>query len=74
MSWNYRIIRYANGDLGLHEVHYDADGKPESYTERPAAFVAFADEGPEDIAAALKTATSAASAPVLDVSAFEPDN
>lgn len=40
MTWNYRIVRYANGSgFGLHEVHYSADGKETSMTENPAAFV-----------------------------------
>jgi len=46
MSWNYRIVRYADGTgYGLHEVHYDKKGKPESMTEEPASFVTDEDEG-----------------------------
>lgn len=56
MTWNYRIIRYANGDLGLHEVHYGDDGKPESMTKEPASFVAHASEGRDGITGALKMA------------------
>lgn len=33
MTWNYRIIRYKNGALGLHEVYYDDAGKVSGYTE-----------------------------------------
>ena len=33
--WNYRVIRYADGDgFGLHEMHY-IDGIENSWTERP---------------------------------------
>lgn len=40
MSWNYRIVKYADGTgFGLHEVHYDKDGHEISMTENPAAFV-----------------------------------
>ena len=40
MSWNYRIVKYANGDgYGLHEVFYDAAGNPKSMTAEPAGFV-----------------------------------
>ena len=67
MSWNYRIIRYANGDLGLHEVHYDDDGKPEQRTTEPAGFVASAGEGVDGIDDALSAALEdIATHPVLD--------
>lgn len=40
MSWNYRIVKYADGTgFGLHEVHYDSAGKETAMTERPAGFV-----------------------------------
>lgn len=39
MTWNYRLIRYADGSVGLHEVHYNAKGNPVARTERPATFV-----------------------------------
>ena len=36
MSWNYRVIRYANNEgFGLHEVYYDESGKVEGWTEDP---------------------------------------
>ncbi len=41
MSWNYRIVAYANGQgYGLHRVHYDANGKEIKMGERPAWFAA----------------------------------
>ena len=35
MTWNYRIVKYLNGDgFGLHEVYYD-DGKVSGMTKDP---------------------------------------
>ena len=40
MTWNYRIVRYANGSgYGLHEVHYDDMDHEVSMTSEPAGFV-----------------------------------
>ena len=34
MSWNYRIIQYADGDgFGLHEVYYDRNWEVTAWTE-----------------------------------------
>ena len=39
MSWNYRIVRYADGSgYGLHEVHYGSDGTACSMTADAARF------------------------------------
>ena len=35
MSWNHRILAHKDGDevyFQIHEVYYDEDGKPISYT------------------------------------------
>lgn len=54
MTWNYRIVKYHNGTgYGLHEVHYDADGKPIRMTTEPAGFVG---DSPEEVRAALLVA------------------
>jgi len=41
--WNYRVIEFSNVDSDpfrqIHEVHYDANGKPEAYSESPAAIM-----------------------------------
>lgn len=59
MSWNYRIVRYANGTgYGLHEVHYDADGNPIRMTTGPAGFVG---DSPEEVRSALMIARGDAS-------------
>lgn len=40
MSWNYRIVKYADGSgFGVHEVHYNSEGKESAMTKEPAAFV-----------------------------------
>ncbi len=69
-KWNYRVLQHRQGEetwYALHEVHYDEDGKPRSYTESPSTFLGEAAEGPEGIAAALRTALKDAEAhPVLD--------
>jgi hypothetical protein len=45
VTWNYRIVRYADGTgYGLHEVYYDKDGKEYSMTKEPCSFVAETDE------------------------------
>ncbi len=40
MSWNYRLIKMMVGKpptlrLGLHEVYYDDEGRPHSWTTHP---------------------------------------
>lgn len=32
--WNNRIIQYEDGSLGIHEVHYDEQGKVCLWTEQ----------------------------------------
>ena len=54
MTWNYRIILHPSVDnddawYGLHEVYYDADGNPESWTEDAVRFTCNDYEGPEGI-------------------------
>jgi len=40
VSWNYRIVRYSDGSgFGLHEVHYNNDGKAIRMTAEAAGFV-----------------------------------
>ncbi len=33
--WNYRIFRYKNGGLGVHETWYDKTNKPMTWTQEP---------------------------------------
>jgi hypothetical protein len=68
MSWNYRIVRYRNGEgFGLHEVFYDDFGLPWGMTENPAKFVCSTDEGPAGINDSLLVArVDAIQRPVFD--------
>ena len=34
MTWNYRIMRYSSGELGIHEVYYE-QGKIDGWTKEP---------------------------------------
>ena len=64
MSWNYRVIKYAEGGYGLHEVYYDSDGEPLSMTEEPAGFVG---DSVEELTASLMLArTDVRKRPVLN--------
>lgn len=69
MTWNYRIVEYADGTgVGLHEVYYDANGREKSMIAEPATFVG---ESPEDVRGALLMArVDATKRPVFG----EPDN
>ena len=57
MTWNYRIVHRLDGSFGLHEVYYDAEGRPNGMTENPAGFVADRHEGSVAIQEALLTAS-----------------
>lgn len=40
MSWNHRVLRHRNGEgftFTIHEVYYDPDGTPNSWTIQPVA-------------------------------------
>lgn len=66
MTWNYRVVKYAEPDsgYGLHEVHYDKDGKEKSMTQRPCGFVG---DSPQEICGQLLTArVDAAKRPVFN--------
>ena len=74
MTWNYRIIRHADGHLALHEVVYDDDGNPETMTDRATDFVSDADEGRDEIIRSLENALDdARKLSVLDVGIFSKD-
>ncbi len=65
MSWNYRIVKYANGSgYGLHEVHYDKDGEAIRMGNRLAGFVG---DDPEEVRGELMVAKmDAYKRPVFD--------
>ena len=59
MNWNYRIVRYADeSGFGIHEVHYDKNGREIRMTEKPASFVG---DTPEEVRDALVMAKMDAS-------------
>lgn len=68
MTWNYRIVRYADGSgHGLHEVYYDDAGKPNGMTERAVGFHVGPDETIADLAEqVVKAIDEAYTKPVLD--------
>ena len=78
MFWNYRIVRHPNGDLALHEVYDDEDGRPDGVTARPVGFAADAEEGVGDLIRQLELALGdARNRPVLDwseVRGLRPEN
>ena len=48
MSWNYRILAHRDGDewnFKMHEVYYDTEGNPESYTAKEVGVGAESVEG-----------------------------
>lgn len=55
-SWNYRILCYPDGSLGLHEVHYAESGEVSGYATHPADFVCHGDEGPDGVLESLAMA------------------
>jgi hypothetical protein len=65
--WNYRLMRYrdeAFGDtFGIHEVHYDDDGKPKGFTERAVGVVV---DSVAEVPEVLAMMAKAASKPVLE--------
>ena len=66
MTWNYRIVRHADGNLALHEVYYDDSGWPTNRTAEPISFACDAEEGTAGIISSLQMALRDARQPVLD--------
>lgn len=72
MTWNYRILAHKNVDndevyLQIHEVYYDQDNNPISYTENPITV------GGEDINSikwSLNKMQEAINKPILSVDNF----
>ena len=61
MTWNYRLIHHDIATpqyqwIGLHEVYYDHDGKPKSWTEKAITFVCDAEEGSAGLVRSLEMA------------------
>ena len=68
MSWNYRIVKYADGTgYGLHEVYYNVVGQPMAMSEHTAGFVG--ETVPEVHSAMMMARRDAVGRPVLDAPA-----
>jgi hypothetical protein len=78
-TWNHRVIDHGEFDdhgiygvgryLAIHEVYYDADGKPKMMTEAP---ISIAGETLEELGETLDRMKRALEEPVLPVEQFEP--
>ena len=71
MTWNYRVIEFPDVEpyRQIHEVHYE-DGKPSTYTYRPAGVSWYISEDPGDILEMMKLALDK---PVLTPEDFRPN-
>lgn len=70
MSWNFRVMRH-DGWLAVHEVFYDASGRPQAYGP-PATFgVPDDDDLAGLIRNLLRAARNARELPVLEETDFE---
>ena len=68
MGWNYRIIKRKIEDNycthAIHEVYYDDNGEPRSWTTEPQWLSS--DDGVEGLKADIKCMMEAFECPVLD--------
>lgn len=75
MTWNYRVFEWADRKEGtwqsIHEVYYNVDGKPTSYSEEPAVVMSSDPAGNEaDLGWVLDRMRDALSKPVLTADEF----
>jgi hypothetical protein len=70
--WNYRVVRYADGAMAVHEVYYDDNGSPEGRQIDPATFYSDADEGLDGLVRSLERAlANARENPILEDAVFD---
>jgi hypothetical protein len=63
MTWNYRLIESkVEGGYNIHEVYYDVNGKPNSWTLRPVSVFG---ETPEEVYRTLRQMMRAVDKPAL---------
>jgi hypothetical protein len=71
MTWNYRLIKWSASTsegivteegVAIHEVYYDAQGNPTSWTSNP---VSFSGDSPEEVIEILGRALEGCKKPVL---------
>jgi len=80
MKWNYRVLEFvdpANDEpwQAIHEVYYDADGLPESYSEGPAVVMSHdAGNNKADLGLVLDKMREALEKPALVESDFKRSN
>jgi hypothetical protein len=71
VTWNHRVIDHGEFNdercLAIHEVYYDADGKPEMMTESP---IGIAGETLEELGETLDRMKLALGKPVLPIGIF----
>ena len=70
MSWNYRLLAHKDGEdvfLQIHEVYYDEEGKPHSYTENG---VTVSGESLECVKWVLSKMKKCTNKPILSVENF----
>jgi len=63
MTWNYRIVKTAEG-FSIYEVFYDESGRPISCTERPT--LDFFCETPDGVLEELEVIKAAGDKPFLE--------
>jgi hypothetical protein len=61
---DHRVIDHGSW-LGIHEVHYDQNGRPAAFTANAVAVIVDAGEGPEAVRATLEQMHGALENPVL---------
>jgi hypothetical protein len=73
MTWSYRLVRHKEPKtwFGLHEVYYDAAGRPSAYNEKQIDFVLDSGDGESAMSGGLRKALADAERfPVIDETEF----
>ncbi len=70
MSWDYRIIKLADGSYALHEVFYDGNAEPVHIICEPVEFTCGRHSSPEAIIESLRLAAISAAREVIDGKEF----
>ena len=71
MNWNYRIVRHRHSEeewFAIHEVYYEADGKPKLVSKEP---VAPQGGDVEELLKDMERQKAACKLPVLDYAIFD---
>ena len=73
MTWNYRLVRHKAPKtwFGLHEVYYDASGRPSAYNQKQIDYALDSGEGQPAMDIGLRQALADAERfPVIDETEF----